>query len=202
MPADAVRAAVEAVADRPLPGANLLTRDADVFVEGWQRRTGAAASVQMRTRLYRLQSLISPRCPAGRLRPAGPGDRELLLRWHAAFCDEIGERGLSDFGPVVDDRLGYGGITLWEVDGRPVSMAVRSRLEAGMVRVLTVYTPREHRGHGYAGATTAFVTQQALDLGASAVVLVTDLANATSNGLYQRLGFRPIEDRVVVEFSS
>jgi hypothetical protein len=40
----------------------------------------------------------------------------------------------------------------------------------------------------------------ALDDGATAVVLFTDLANPTSNSLYQRLGYRPVEDRVSVEF--
>jgi hypothetical protein len=40
----------------------------------------------------------------------------------------------------------------------------------------------------------------ALDTGAVDVVLFTDLANPTSNALYQRLGYRPVEDRAVVEF--
>jgi predicted GNAT family acetyltransferase len=33
------------------------------------------------------------------------------------------------------------------------------------------------------------------------VVLYTDLANPTSNALYQRLGYRPVEDRVVLSFT-
>ena len=33
------------------------------------------------------------------------------------------------------------------------------------------------------------------------VVLYTDLANPTSNALYQRLGYRPVEDRVVFSFA-
>jgi predicted GNAT family acetyltransferase len=33
-------------------------------------------------------------------------------------------------------------------------------------------------------------------------VLFTDLANPTSNALYQRLGYRPVEDRSLVEFAS
>ncbi|MFG1607450.1 GNAT family N-acetyltransferase [Actinoplanes sp. NPDC049265] len=36
--------------------------------------------------------------------------------------------------------------------------------------------------------------------GATDVVLFTDLANPTSNALYQRLGYRPVEDRKVVLF--
>ena len=118
-----------------------------------------------------------------------------------AFHDDIGE----DFGDVegmVDDKLSYGGLTLWEVDGSPVSMAGASRLEAGMFRAMAVYTPPELRGRGYAGAVTTAVSQAALDAGAADVVLFTDLANPTSNALYQRLGYRPIEDRTVVEFTS
>jgi GNAT superfamily N-acetyltransferase len=73
---------------------------------------------------------------------------------------------------------------------------------AGMVRVIAVYTPRELRGHGYAGAVTTTVSRAALDAGADDVVLFTDLANPTSNALYQRLGYRPIEDRAVIVFES
>ena len=40
----------------------------------------------------------------------------------------------------------------------------------------------------------------ALDAGATDVVLYTDLANPTSNALYQRLGYRPVEDRLVLSF--
>ena len=43
-------------------------------------------------------------------------------------------------------------------------------------------------------------TRNALDAGATGVVLFTDLANPISNALYPRPGYRPIEDRAVVEF--
>ena len=45
------------------------------------------------------------------------------------------------------------------------------------------------------------MSQVALDDGADHVVLFTDLANPTSNALYQRLGYRPVEDRVVLRFA-
>ena len=32
------------------------------------------------------------------------------------------------------------------------------------------------------------------------VVLYTDLANPTSNALYRRIGYRPVEDRTVLAF--
>ena len=97
-----------------------------------------------------------------------------------------------------DDRLSYGGLTLWEVAGEPVAMAGRTRDVAGVGRVAPVYTPPAQRQRGYGAAVTTAVTQSALDAGAAAVVLFTDQANPTSNALYQRLGYRPVEDRVLL----
>lgn len=37
--------------------------------------------------------------------------------------------------------------------------------------------------------------------GVSQVLLFTDLANPTSNALYQRLGYQPVADRLVLAFS-
>ena len=45
------------------------------------------------------------------------------------------------------------------------------------------------------------MSQAALDAGATQVVLYTDLANPTSNALYERLGYRPVEDRTVLTFT-
>jgi GNAT superfamily N-acetyltransferase len=200
LPPGAAPAAVAALAGRPLCGVNLRADEVDEFVAIWRRRTGTSATVTRRTRLHRLATLVPPPLPDGRARCATTADRDLLVRWYADFYAEIGEEGQSDLGPAVDDRLGYGGVMLWETGGRPVALAIRSRAHADMIRIQTVYTPREHRARGYAGAVTAVVTRQALDLGVEHVVLFTDLANATSNALYQRLGYRPVEDRVVVEF--
>ena len=51
------------------------------------------------------------------------------------------------------------------------------------------------------GLASPTVSQAALDAGASTVLLFTDLANATSNAIYQRLGYRPVEDRIELSFS-
>ena len=45
------------------------------------------------------------------------------------------------------------------------------------------------------------MSRAALNAGAREVVLYTDLANPTSNALYQRLGYRPVEDRVLMSFA-
>jgi predicted GNAT family acetyltransferase len=79
-----------------------------------------------------------------------------------------------------------------------VALAGITRQVAGVARVAPVYTPPEHRGRGYGAAATAAVSRQALDEGAADVVLYTDLDNAATNRLYARLGYVPVEDRLVL----
>ena len=199
-PADAIGALPGALDGRSFPGFNALEADADALAEKWESRTGRAATPGHRSRLFRLDRLTPPTpAPPGKARVAGHADRALLIDWLHVFHEEIGSPG-RDVGKMVDDKLAHSGLLLWETDGHPVSLAGQTRPQSGMVRVIAVYTPREHRARGYAGAVTTAVTQAALDAGATDVVLFTDLSNPTSNALYQRLGYRPVEDRKVVEF--
>jgi ribosomal protein S18 acetylase RimI-like enzyme len=196
VPPAAVSAAVTLLDGRPLTGVNLMADVVDAFVDPWRARTGVTATVRMRVREYRLETLAPPRVP-GRGRPAEPGDRPLLSKWLTDFMAVIGEPAHHVSG-TIDDKLEAGLITLWEADGVPSSMAVRTAPEAGVVRIQYVYTPPSLRGRGYAGGATALAAQEA---GPAEVVLFTDLSNPTSNALYQRIGFRPIEDRTVVAFA-
>jgi predicted GNAT family acetyltransferase len=184
-----------------LTGINAERQAAEAFAAAWRQRTGDAAAEHMRMRLYRLDRLTRPEPgPDGAPRVAGDQDRDLLAGWFGEFDSETGSPSGQDPAAVVDERLGYGGVTVWEAGGAPVSMAGATRVVRGMARVSHVYTPPSLRGRGYAGAVTAAVSQDVLDAGAAEVVLYTDLANPVSNSLYQRLGYRPVEDRVVLRF--
>jgi len=196
-------AASLAASGRELPGVNASAAAAGQFAGYWRERTGATATERMRNRLYRLGDLVPPR-PArpGQARVAGGADLDLLVDWFRAFGREAAVVADQDPVRAVRDRLGYGGLTLWEAEGVPVAMAGLTRQVAAMTRVGPVYTPPGLRRRGYAGAVTAAVSQAALDAGAAEVLLFTDLANPTSNSLYQRLGYHPVEDRVVLSFSA
>jgi GNAT superfamily N-acetyltransferase len=189
-----------AALDRPLPGANGNTDATNAFAAAWAERTGATVTVHRRMRLHRLDALAPPDpMPAGEAAVATPGDRDLVVAWYEAFGAEIDEPA-GDVRPQVDDRLSHGGITFWRVGGEPVSLAGRTRTVAGAVRVAPVYTPAEHRGRGYGAAATAAVTRAVLDEGVEEVLLYTDLANPTSNRLYDRLGYTPVEDTISLSF--
>jgi predicted GNAT family acetyltransferase len=59
---------------------------------------------------------------------------------------------------------------------------------------LTTYTPLEQRGKGYATACVAALSQRLLTGGRHFCTLFTDLANPTSNRIYQRIGFEALGD--------
>lgn len=187
---------------RPLPGVIADHDSATAFAEAWQRHTGATAVLHERERLYRLHALTPPEpLPQGRGRVVGGQDREQLMLWYREFVAAIGGSASVDASSWADTRITHGRVTFWETpDGTPVSMAGVTPMVAGQIRVAPVYTPVHLRGHGYGSAATAEVSQAALAAGATEVVLFADLANPTSNGLYQRIGYRPVTDFALYNF--
>ncbi|MGW1762654.1 GNAT family N-acetyltransferase [Streptomyces sp. NPDC002073] len=196
--AEAVTALGAALADEPLleraGGFNARRADARALAQAWGRETKVAEEI----RLYRLEELVPPDpAPAGSARPATVADLPLLSRWYEAFgIDTDQPAPVSE--AALRDRISYGGLLVWENEGVPVSMAAFTRPLHGTSRVAPVYTPPALRGRGYAGAVTAAVSAAARGAGADEVLLFTDLSNPTSNALYLRLGYRPVEDRLYV----
>ncbi|WP_394613652.1 GNAT family N-acetyltransferase [Lentzea sp. JNUCC 0626] len=163
--------------------------------EAFATATGKNYRESLATRLYRLGTLAPPTVPGtGRL--ATEDDVDLLGAWRREFLIEaVPEAPNEGTTEAMRGSLKLGsGHLLWEIDGTPVAWAAGSLPEAGMTRVGPVYTPPEHRRHGYGAAATAAVTQWALDRGAIAVLLFTDLSNPVSNSIYQRIGYEPVED--------
>lgn len=76
-------------------------------------------------------------------------------------------------------------------------MAVGRQSSYGVARVGPVYTPPDRRGRGFGSSATAAATRDILDRPAIPV-LYADLANPTSNRIYQRLGYRAVDDRLSV----
>lgn len=198
LPPEAVRELGAALTAEPvLAGVGALSarrEDAAALAAAW----GKPSEVVEENRLYRLAGLITPDpAPAGKARPAGEADLPLLLEWITAFRQESGEGGAAS-EEALRDRFSYGGMLIWEDAGSPVSLAGFSRTLGAMSRIGPVYTPPELRGRGYAAGVTYAATEAARAAGAHEVLLFADLKNPTSNGVYQRLGYTPVEDRVEV----
>lgn len=190
--------------DPELPGVNGPRGLAEAFAATWARHTGAGLRETMAGRLYRLTELSPPTVP-GRMRLASDADIHLLAGWQLAFqVEAIGhERQSGDRAEHLRRLLAMGdGLALWELDGQTVSWALASKPVDGMSRVGPVYTPPEQRGRGYGSAITAAISRWARDAGADQVLLFTDLANPTSNSIYQKIGYRPVYDSTELEFTS
>ncbi|HEY9626930.1 MAG TPA: GNAT family N-acetyltransferase [Coleofasciculaceae cyanobacterium] len=129
----------------------------------------------------------------GYLRLATPGDRPLLLKWVAAFNAEIDIMSDEEIKRRVDVELKRQSTYLWE-DGVPVSMVGGRQFSSTAARIAPVYTPPEHRRKGYATAGVAALSQKLLDQGCDRCFLFTNLANPTSNAIYQKIGYRPVCD--------
>jgi uncharacterized protein len=172
------------------------------FAQIWAALRGKRFHVETEERVYELRQVIPPpHPPSGKLRTAASQDLETVVAWHMAFNTEIfGSADASFSRKTVSRRIGSGDIYLWD-DGGPVSMALRTRPTVHGESVGGVYTPPEMRGHGYASACVAAVSRIILDSGKQHCNLFTDLANPTSNSIYQKIGYRPVCDFTVHIFS-
>jgi GNAT superfamily N-acetyltransferase len=198
MPAEAaaVLAGVLADAGRALPGVNGAVSATAPFADVWTARTGRASTVVTALRMYRLGELVRPSGVPGRAAAAaGPAEIALVSGWLGAFHDEAQSHApVEDWRASAERRVAAGEVHLWHDRGAPVSLAAVSAPAAAVARVGPVYTPPGQRRRGYGAAVTAEATTAALAGRAEHVVLYTDLANPTSNSIYQAIGYRPDHD--------
>ncbi len=196
--AEDVRVAFDAI-----PGVIAAKKDALTFSELWCKPLGLRFSVGMEQRIYEATSSKAPTGVPGRMRNATTEDRDLLIAWFGAFQAE--ERGImGSIEDNVDHRLSpetRARVVLW-CDPEPVCLAGSGGPTPNGIRVGPVYTPPERRRNGYGTACVAALTQQLLDDGHRFVFLFTDLANPTSNSIYQQIGYKPVCDVDQYRFES
>ncbi|HEY9838893.1 MAG TPA: GNAT family N-acetyltransferase [Candidatus Obscuribacterales bacterium] len=176
---------------------------ARAFAPAWEAATGRVARLEMEERLYQLRQVIPPQWPPGRYRKALIGDLGTLLGWTEAFLSEALPHEKHDSERLRQSTLKQieaGALGVWEVKDRLVSMAARTRPTRRGCAVTLVYTPPEQRGRGYASASVAALSQSMLAEGKAFCCLFTDLSNPTSNTIYQRIGYQPIADVLMLSF--
>jgi hypothetical protein len=206
----ALAALAEAVAGEEIPGVVSTEPEVHEFAELWSRQTGVPSRVNMRQGVYALEYVEPLPAVPGSTRVASGDDRELVLRWWIAFGEEVlheGGPGRERAETTVDHKLSSptSGILLWEDGGEPVSLAGWGGPTPNGIRIGPVYTPPELRGHGYATAVTAELSQRLLDGrlfegGRDFCFLYTDLANPTSNAIYERIGYSRVAEAAEVVF--
>ena len=187
-----------------LPGVVGPKAPAAEFAELWQEATGGDARVEIEQRCFRAEQVRSPENVAGAMRDYETRDRDVAVRWMDAFVAEALHGPEPESAEAFVDRRAEdpdAGLVIWEDEGEPVSFAGFGGRTPNGIRIGPVYTPPELRGRGYASALTAAITQRLLDEGMRFCFLFTDLANPTSNSIYQRIGYRPVGDVDLWRFS-
>lgn len=185
--------------------------NAEYFAQQWQEKTGMTYAEKMGQGIYKLTTVILPRPVNGYYRTMDVNDRELFMRWHVGFDRDTGLNQLTDeiAKQVADNYLDDNPKrTVWvwldEIDGEetPVAMTGSGRHTPNGSSVSLVYTPPELRGRGYASNLVAKVSQQILDNGKQFCFLFTDLANPTSNKIYQAIGYEHVADIMLYDFTA
>jgi predicted GNAT family acetyltransferase len=169
------------------------------IMEAWTEQTGRPPRVTMHQRVYQLSAVTPLPRATGSLRIATESDTDLVLDWVTAFEREA----LAAILPqspraVIERRIAAGELFLW-CDPDPRTMAGWARPTRRAVAVNGVYTPVAFRGRGYATSCVAELSALMLERGFELCVLYTDLGNPTSNAIYTRIGYRPVQDFVMYE---
>lgn len=171
------------------------------FARLWQERTGKPFKAGKSLRIYELRQVTPPMGVPGHLRPGRDDEVDLLADWILNFnIDANLSPSTSEVRELAERRIDSGDLFIWENEGRPVSMAAKTRPSSHGITISLVYTPRGLRNRGYASACVAALSQQMLDAGWEFCTLYTDLANPISNSIYQRIGYRPLCDSNEYDF--
>jgi predicted GNAT family acetyltransferase len=168
------------------------------FADEW----GGPTKVVMRQAIYQLDKLREVAMAPGAARSPAVGDLPRVAEWIGGFHREALPHDDND--PAANLRKANevcqaGGLLLWaRPDGTPVAMANATGQTRHGVRVNFVFTPSEERGRGYASACVAELSRRQLAAGRFCC-LYTDLTNPTSNRIYQRLGYQPVSESLVID---
>jgi GNAT superfamily N-acetyltransferase len=206
MPDDAARAVARVLHERgeDVAGVNGALPAAQLLADEYARLAGRAVAVDEHVRLHELGELLVPPAPPGRLRAATRDDDELCLDWFRAFAVDAAEQAGRDGAHAMQEftlddiraRIEDGLFWLWvDEDGDVVHLTGANAPANGVARIGPVYTPKQHRGRGYASRAVAEVSQHYVDHGVRCC-LFTDQANPTSNKIYEAIGYRPVTDMV------
>lgn len=196
-PVEAIDLMVSQLSAKPqaagVPGVSGPSKASARFAEKWSELRRTRATHHTWLRIYETRAVSPPRDVVGSMSQATRLDLGLVVEWMIEFSKLIGDQNHTR-REEVEERLDAGHFFLWRDGGQVVSIAGWAGPTPNGVRLNSVYTPPEFRNRGYASANVAALTQHLLDGGRKFVFLFTDLKNATSNSIYQKIGYRAVCD--------
>src|SRR4030042_5355449 len=173
------------------------------LTDGFARRVCKSYNVKithtMSQKIHRLDKVNDVPLSPGKFRAATMADKELVVKWFHAFHIDVGGEARNEPEVNILPALELGWVFLWE-DGKPVSMALKTRPTDKGMTVGGVYTPPELRGKGYATSCVAELSRNIIQSGKEFCMLYTDLSNPTSNSIYKKISNEEVCDSVEYTF--
>lgn len=156
-------------------------------------------NVVMEQGVYELKEVKKKWSGDGIFREVSSDELTIIEQWIYQFCEDVNlpttkeEAKQTAHTLLINHRL-FG----LEVNGKLVSVAAKTRPTKNNITVNFVYTPKEARKKGYAFNCVATLSQRMLDEGYKTTTLYTDLANPTTNKIYQEIGYEQIAESVLI----
>lgn len=200
---NAVICLIDGLKDHDIPGVTTEKTLGEYFAREYASRKGSSFTTTMSQRIYELQAVNPEVRQFGNLRLLEEKDMYFFPYWDEAFDATIfgkTEMCIPQDAKQYQYRLSARNLYVLEDIGMPVSMAGYMREMQTVVGVSFVYTPPFFREKGYASSCVAQISQIALDKGFTKCVLYTDLSNPKSNSIYQKIGYQPICDSIMLKF--
>jgi RimJ/RimL family protein N-acetyltransferase len=201
---EAVSCLVEGIekADVALPGVLTEKKLALQFADSYSKAKNIKYTIAMENRIYELTKVNPEINIKGALRLARESDMSFLPYWIEGFnFDCFGKSSSPKSDPVPYHYfIETGKLYILEDNGMPVTMTQINREMRNVCGVSYVYTPPYFRRKGYATSCVAGVSRIILEKGFTKCALYTDLANPTSNSIYQKIGYVPVCDSLEIKF--
>ncbi|MDF9845300.1 MULTISPECIES: GNAT family N-acetyltransferase [unclassified Paenibacillus] len=201
---EAVSCLIDGLKDRDIPGVTTEKTLAEYFAKEYTLSNGITFKTVMNQRIYELTAVNPGIQKPGIVRLLDNKDIHFFPYWAEAFnaAAIYGKTEMSipqEAAPYLY-RIESKKLYILEDNGIPVSMAGYTRVMQTAIGVAFVYTPPYERSKGYATSIVAQISQLALEKGFTKCVLYTDLANPTSNSIYQKIGYTPVCDSLQLQF--
>jgi len=184
-----------------LPGVNGEAVASDAFAKIWREKSSQEVRLLINLRAYELRKVEKIAYPCGGMRVAELEEAQKAADLLRAMQEEL--KLQATYSATLEGALNS--ICLkrtffWVVEGEVVSITIAVRPQIKGICISGVYTPPEFRRKGYARALVAEVSKEMLSRGYKLTNLFTDLANPTSNKIYQEVGYKPVCDYHQYEF--
>ncbi|MBG9579564.1 acetyltransferase [Bacillus thuringiensis] len=156
-------------------------------------------NVVMEQGVYALQQVKKKWTEEEIFREINSDELPVIEKWIYQFCEDVNlpttkEEAEQTAHTLITNHRLFG----LEIDGKLVSVAAKTRPTKNNITINFVYTPKEERKKGYASNCVAALSQRMLDEGYKTTTLYTDLANPTSNKIYQEIGYEQIAESLLI----